>query len=193
MIDYIKGIITSINPASVSIETGGIGYSINISLHTFSSINGMNECRILIHQVIREDAHLLFGFADEEERSIFRHLISVSGIGANTARMMLSSLTPGEIVNAIIESDVNLLKGVKGIGLKTAQRIIVDLKDKLGKHAVPGEIFAFEGNTTREEALSALVMLGFARSAVLKVLDKIIRDEKNLTVEDLIKRALKNL
>jgi holliday junction DNA helicase RuvA len=193
MIDYIKGIITAINPASVSIETGGIGYSVNISLNTFSSINGMKECKILIHQVIREDAHLLFGFAGEEERNIFRHLISVSGIGANTARMMLSSLNPGEIVNAIIESDVNLLKGVKGIGLKTAQRIIVDLKDKVGKHASPGEIFAFEGNTTREEALSALVMLGFARSVVLKVLDKLIREEKDLTVEDLIKRALKNL
>ena len=193
MIDYIKGVITSINPTSVSVETGGIGYSINISLNTFSSINGMKECRILIHQVIREDAHLLFGFANEEERSIFRQLISVSGIGANTARMMLSALNPGEIVQAIVESDVNLLKGVKGIGLKTAQRIIVDLKDKVGKHVVSGEIFAFEGNTTREEALSALVMLGFARSAVLKVLDKLTREEKNLTVEDLIKRALKNL
>lgn len=193
MIDYIKGVITSINPTSVSVETGGIGYSINISLNTYSSINGMTECRILIHQVIREDAHLLFGFANEEERSIFRQLISVSGIGANTARMMLSSLNPGEVINAIIESDVNLLKGVKGIGLKTAQRIIVDLKDKVGKHVVSGEIFAFEGNTTREEALSALVMLGFARSAVLKVLDKLTREEKNLTVEDLIKRALKNL
>ena len=193
MIDYIKGIITSINPATVSIETAGIGYSVNISLNTFSKINGKDECKILIHEVIREDAHLLFGFADEAERSIFRLLISVSGIGANTARMMLSSLGPGEVETAVIESDVNMLKGVKGVGLKTAQRIIVDLKDKVGKHPVSGEIFAFENNTTREEALSALVMLGFARSAVLKVLDKIIMEEKDLTVEDLIKRALKNL
>ena len=193
MIDYIKGILTEMNPASISVETGGIGYSINISLHTYSRLSGKGECKILIHEVIREDAHLLFGFADDEERDIFRLLISVSGIGANTARMMLSSLTPAEVAGAIIESDVNLLKGVKGIGLKTAQRIIVDLKDKVGKHSTTGEIFAFEDNTKREEALSALVMLGFARSAVLKVLDRIIREEKNLTVEDLIKRALKNL
>ena len=193
MIDYIKGIITEMNPTSISVETGGIGYLINISLHTYSKLNGKGECKILVHEVIREDAHLLFGFADEEEREIFRLLISVSGIGSNTARMMLSSLSPREVESAVIESDVNLLKGVKGIGLKTAQRIIVDLKDKVGKHSAAGEIFAFEDNTKREEALSALVMLGFARSAVLKVLDKIIRDEKNLTVEDLIKRALKNL
>jgi Holliday junction DNA helicase RuvA len=143
--------------------------------------------------VIREDAHQLFGFADKEERDIFRLLISVTGIGANTARMMLSSLNPGEVEKAIIESNVNVLKSVKGIGLKTAQRVIVDLKDKVGKQSAAGEIFTFADNTKREEALSALVMLGFARSAVSKVLEKIIRDEKNLTVEDLIKRALKNL
>jgi len=120
-------------------------------------------------------------------------LISVTGVGANTARMMLSSLNPGEIEKAILGSDVNLLKSVKGIGLKTAQRVIVDLKDKLGKHAGSDEIFAFADNTKREEALSALVMLGFAKSTVSKVLDKIVREEKNLTVEDMIKRALKNL
>ena len=116
----------------------------------------------------REDAHQLFGFADKEERDIFSLLISVSGIGANTARMMLSSLSPSEIEKAIIESNVNLLKSVKGIGLKTAQRVIVDLKDKVGKQAGTGEIFTFEDNTKREEALSALVMLGFAKSAVIK-------------------------
>jgi Holliday junction DNA helicase RuvA len=193
MIDYIKGNITQITPTFISIETGGIGYSINISLTTFAKLEGKNDYKILIHEVIREDSHQLFGFADKEERDIFRSLISVTGVGAATARMMLSSLSPVEIEKAIIGSDVNLLKSVKGIGLKSAQRIIVDLKDKLGKQAGSGEIFTFTDNTRREEALSALVMLGFAKSAVLKVLDKIIREEKNLTVEDLIKKALKNL
>jgi Holliday junction DNA helicase RuvA len=193
MIDYIKGNITQITPTFLTIETGSIGYSVNISLTTFAKLEGKNDYKILIHEVIREDSHQLFGFADKEERDIFRSLISVTGIGAATARMMLSSLNPAEIEKAIIGSDVNLLKSVKGIGLKSAQRIIVDLKDKFGKQAGTGEIFAFADNTRREEALSALVMLGFAKSAVLKVLDKIIREEKNLTVEDLIKRALKNL
>jgi Holliday junction DNA helicase RuvA len=193
MINYIKGTITELNPASVTVETGGIGYFINISVNTFTKLDGKTECKIRGHEVIREDAHQLFGFADKDERDMFRHLISVSGIGANTARMMLSSLTSGEIENAIIESNVNLLKGVKGIGLKTAQRIIVDLKDKTGKLTASGEIFTIEDNTIRSEALSALIMLGFARSAVSKVLDKIIREDRNLTVEDLIKRALKNL
>lgn len=193
MIDYIKGSVTQITPAFVTIETSGIGYFINISLTTFSKLEKMTEAKILVHEVIREDAHQLYGFADEHERDIFRHLISVTGVGASTARMMLSSLNPTEIEQAIVGSDVNLLKSIKGIGLKTAQRIIVDLKEKLGKQAGSGEIFAFADNTNREEALSALVMLGFAKNAVSKVLDKIVREEKNLTVEEMIKRALKNL
>jgi Holliday junction DNA helicase RuvA len=193
MIDYIKGNITQITPTFVLIETGGIGYLVNISINTFSLLEGKTDSKILIHEVIREDAHQLFGFADAGEREIFRLLISVSGVGANTARMMLSSLSPGEIERAIASSDVHVLQGVKGIGMKTAQRIIVDLKDKLGKHAASGEIFTLTDNTNREEALSALVMLGFAKSAVAKILDKIVREEKSLTVEDMIKRALKNL
>ena len=193
MIDYIKGAITRITPTFLTLETGGIGYFVNISITTFSKLEGKSEYKVLVHEVIREDSHQLFGFADKEERDIFRLLISVTGIGANTARMMLSSLTPSEIEKAIIESNVNVLKSVKGIGLKTAQRAIVDLKDKVCKQPATGEIFTFEDNTKREEALSALVMLGFAKSAVSKVLEKIIREEKNLTVEDLIKRALKNL
>jgi Holliday junction DNA helicase RuvA len=193
MIDYIKGAITRITPTFLTLETGGIGYFINISVTTFSKLEGKNEYKILVHEVIREDSHQLFGFADSEERNIFRLLISVTGVGANTSRMMLSSLNPGEIEKAILGSDVDVLKSVKGIGLKTAQRIIVDLKDKLGKQAGSGEIFGFADNTKREEALSALVMLGFAKSAVSKVLDKIVREEKILTVEDMIKRALKNL
>jgi holliday junction DNA helicase RuvA len=193
MIDYIKGDIIQITPTFLILETGGIGYLVNISLTTFSRLEGKKEFKILVHEVIREDSHQLFGFADNEERDIFRLLISVSGVGANTARMMLSSLTSAEIEKAILGSDADLLKSVKGIGLKTAQRIIVDLKDKLGKHTGSGEIFAFADNTRREEALSALVMLGFAKSAVSKALDNIVRNEKNLTVEDMIKRALKNL
>jgi Holliday junction DNA helicase RuvA len=193
MIDYIKGTITKISPTFLTIETGGLGYFVSISLTTFSKLESKNEFKVLVHEVIREDSHQLFGFADNEERDIFRLLISVSGVGANTARMMLSSLTPGEIEKAIIGSDVVTLKSVKGIGLKTAERIIVDLKDKLGKQTGTGEIFAFADNTRREEALSALVMLGFAKGAVSKVLDKIVREEKNLAVEDMIKKALKNL
>jgi len=193
MIDYIKGTITQVTPTFLTIETGGVGYFVNISLNTFTRLDGKNEFKLLVHEVIREDSHQLFGFADKEERDIFRLLISVTGVGAATARMMLSSLNPAEVEKAVIGSDVNTLKSVKGIGLKTAQRIIVDLKDKVGKQAGTGEIFAFTDNTKREEALSALVMLGFARSAVLKALDKIVREEKNLTVEEMIKKALKNL
>jgi Holliday junction DNA helicase RuvA len=193
MIDYIKGTITQVTPTFLTIETGGVGYFVNISLTTFSKLEGKSDYKVLIHEVIREDAHLLFGFADKEEREIFRFLISVTGVGASTARMMLSSLSPGEVERAIIGSDVNVLKSVKGIGLKTAQRIIVDLKDKLGKQSGTGEIFALADNTRRDEALSALVMLGFAKGAVSKVLEKIVREDKDLTVEDMIKRALKNL
>jgi len=193
MIEYIKGNITQITPTSLIIETGGIGYFLNISVSTFSRLEGKSEYKILVHEVIREDSHQLFGFADNDERNIFRLLISVTGVGANTARMMLSSVNPAEIEKAILGSDVNLLKSVKGIGLKTAQRIIVDLKDKVGKHAASGEIFAFADNTKREEALSALVMLGFAKSAVAKVIEKIARENKDLTVEEMIKMALKNL
>jgi Holliday junction DNA helicase RuvA len=193
MIDYIKGKLTELTPTYIVVENEGIGYLLSISLSTFSSLEGKESCKILVHEVIREDSHQLYGFAEKQERDIFRLLISVTGVGAGTARMMLSSLSYGEIEKAILGSDVNSLKGVKGIGLKTAQRIIVDLKDKLGKQSGTGEIFAFTDNTKREEALSALVMLGFGKSAVLKVLDGIIRDEKNLTVEDMIKRALKSL
>ncbi len=193
MINYIKGIITEISPAHVIVETAGIGYFVSISLNTFTKFEKKSEITVLIHEVIREDTHQLFGFADEAERTMFRYLISVSGIGANTARMMLSSMTPADIEKAIVESDVNILKSIKGIGLKTAQRIIVDLKDKVGKPASVAEIFTTEDNTRREEALSALVMLGFNRSAVIKVLDRLIREDRNQSVEELVKKALKIL
>jgi Holliday junction DNA helicase RuvA len=193
MIDYIKGKLAELTPTFAVVENEGIGYYTSISLSTFSRLEGRSDCKILVHEVIREDSHQLFGFADKEERDIFRLLISVSGVGAGTARMMLSSLSHDEIEKAILGSDVNTLKSIKGIGLKSAQRIIVDLKDKVGKQSGTGEIFAFTDNTKREEALSALVMLGFGKSAVFKVLDRIIREEKNLTVEELIKKALKSL
>lgn len=193
MIDFIKGKLVELTPTFIVVENDGIGYNLSVSLSTFSKLEGRNDCKILVHEVIREDSHQLFGFAEKEERDIFRLLISVSGVGAGTARMMLSSLSHDEIEKAILGSDVNTLKSIKGIGLKSAQRIIVDLKDKVGKQPGTGEIFAFTDNTKREEALSALVMLGFGKSAVFKVLDRIIREEKDLTVEELIKKALKSL
>jgi len=193
MLEYIKGTIEELTPTFIIVENEGTGYHINISLSTFTKLEGKRDYKIFVHEVIREDSHQLFGFADKTERDIFRHLISVTGVGPGTARMMLSSLNSDEIERAILGSDVAVLKGIKGIGIKTAQRIIVDLKDKLGKQSGTGEIFAFTDNTKKEEALSALVMLGFGKSAVIKVLDKIIREEKSLTVEDMIKKALKSL
>ena len=193
MIDYITGTVTELNPACAVVECNGIGYDINISLNTFSALEKDASCKILIHEAIRDDAHLLYGFATADERNLFRQLITVSGVGAGTARMMLSSLTPSDLREAIISGNVAILKGVRGIGLKTAQRIIVDLKDKIGKHAVSGEILAFSDNTAREEALSALVMLGFARSSVLKVIDNILRENNKLQVEEIVRKALKLL
>jgi len=193
MIDYIKGTVTELNPAFVVVEFNGIGYNINISLNTYSTLDKSVTCKILIHEAIREDAHLLFGFSSDDERDLFRQLISVSGVGAGTARMMLSSIRPPELREAIISGDVGILKAVKGIGLKTAQRIIVDLKDKIGKHAGSGEIIAFSDNTAREESLSALVMLGFARNSAAKVIDNLLRENKTLQVEEIVRRALKLL
>ena len=193
MIEYIKGKITSLSPAHVIVENGGLGYFINISLSTFSRLENMDECSLLVHEIIREDAHLLFGFFEKAERDVFRLLISVSGVGANTARMMLSSVEASGIERAILESDVGMLKGIKGIGAKTAQRIIVDLKDKVGKSGETGEIFAAEGNTIRQEAFTALVMLGFPKNSVNRTLEKLLKEERDLTVEQLIKKALKIL
>jgi len=193
MIEFINGKISSLTPTYIIVENAGIGYFINISLSTYTKLEGKEDCSLLIHEVIREDAHQLFGFFKEEERYIFRLLISVSGVGANTARMMLSSVEANGIEQAILQSDVNMLKGIKGIGAKTAQRIIVDLKDKVGKSADASEIFADEGNTIKEEAFTALVMLGFPKNSVNKTLEKLLREEKDLTVESLIKKALKRL
>ncbi|NLE35652.1 MAG: Holliday junction branch migration protein RuvA [Bacteroidales bacterium] len=193
MIDYITGTVTELNPACVVVECNGIGYSINISLNTYAALDKTDRCKILIHESIREDAYILFGFITEDERDLFRQLLTVSGVGAATARIMLSSVKPPDLREAIISGDVGILKGVKGIGLKTAQRIIVDLKDKVGKHVGSGEIIAFSDNTAREEALSALVMLGFARNSATKVVDNLLREDKKLQVEEIVRRALKLL
>jgi Holliday junction DNA helicase RuvA len=193
MFEYIKGVIDDLTPTSVIVETSGIGYFLNISLNTYSKLSGRKEAQLYLHQVVREDAHLLFGFFDANERGVFRHLISVSGVGANTARMMLSSLTPSEIQTAIVTSDVKTLQGVKGIGAKSAQRIIIELKDKLGKDTDISDFSLPQNNTSKEEALSALVMLGFAKNSVTKVIDKIFTANLDASVEDLIKLALKQL
>ncbi len=193
MYEYIQGKLTEVSPTYAVVETGNIGYFINISLNTYSNISGRNEVKLLIHQIVREDAQLLYGFADKHEREIFRMLISVSGIGANTARLMLSSLSPSELSKAIMEADINLLRSIKGIGAKSAQRVVVDLKEMVGNSGDISEIFDEESNTLKEESLSAVVMLGFSKASVQKVLDKILREERDITVEELVKKALKRL
>jgi Holliday junction DNA helicase RuvA len=193
MYEFITGRISEITPTYIVLESNGIGYLIHISLSTYSQIQAKKEIKLLIHQIVREDAHLLYGFFSRLERDIFRLLISVSGIGANIARMMLSSLTPVEIQQAILGNDVVLLTSIKGVGTKSAQRIILDLKDKVGRAVVDEEIFAVKDNRIKQEALSALVMLGFSKSAVDKAIHKILSENKDIVVEDLIKRALKSL
>lgn len=193
MYDFIRGSIIERNPASIVIETAGIGFIVNISLNTYSKISQKSEGLIYLHQVIREDAHLFYGFADKNERELFRYLISVNGVGANTAIMMLSSMNPDEIAVAVTTENVAVLKGIKGIGIKTAQRIIIDLKDKLGKFRESDQIFVLPDNTILNEALSALVMLGFVKKDAEKVVSKILQEQPQITVESVIKQALKRL
>lgn len=193
MYDFIKGKLAELNPAYAVVEAGGVGYVINVSLNTFAALEGKSDVMVYLHQVVREDAHLLYGFATVSERELFRHLISVSGVGANTARVILSSLSADEIAQAIMQGDVNTLKQIKGIGLKTAQRIVIDLKDKLGKSALEQDIFASSNNTVKQEALSALVMLGFTKSLAEKTIEQLFKKNPSHTVESLIKDALKGL
>lgn len=193
MYEFIRGSVADLNPASIVVEAGGIGYLINISLNTYSKVSGKQEVNLLVHQVVREDAHVLYGFAERRERDLFRNLISVSGVGASTAIMMLSSLNPDELSAAVATGNVDVLKAVKGIGAKTAQRIIIDLKDKLGKIPESGQILVSPDNTLQIEALSALVMLGFAKKDAEKAVSKIISDDPGATVERVIKTALKRL
>jgi Holliday junction DNA helicase RuvA len=193
MFEFIEGRIVEKTPAFLILQDGGTGYYINISLFTYSGIAAEGVSRVYIHQVIREDANILYGFHTKQEREIFRFLISVSGIGANTARMILSSLSPDEVTQAIMEGNVSVLQGIKGIGGKTAQRIIVDLKDKIAKGVNIDELFLTERNTIREEALSALVALGFGKKQAEKVVGKLLSKEPGLTVEEVVKQALKLL
>jgi holliday junction DNA helicase RuvA len=191
--EYISGKLTELTPAVAVLEQGGIGYLIQISLQTYSTLRGKEQAILLIEEVIREDAHTLFGFASGEEREMFRMLISVTGIGPNSARMMLSSLTTPDIRRAVQTDNVSVLKSVKGIGIKTAQRVIIDLRDKIGKTEEAGGILPVMGNTSKDEALSALVMLGFGRNESIKVLDQILKDQPLHGAEELVKHALKKL
>ena len=194
MIHHIEGRLIEKSPTHAILETNGIGYFLNISLITFSKLGTDENCKLYTHLSIKEDAHILYGFAEKSEREIFRQLISVNGVGASTARIMLSSMTAEEITTAIVTSDVNALKSIKGIGAKSAQRIIVDLKDKLGKiDGIEQNILTFANNTNRDEALSALLALGFIKNSVEKVLNKVLKAQPDLDVENLIKEALKNL
>ncbi|SHE59355.1 Holliday junction branch migration protein RuvA [Dysgonomonas macrotermitis] len=192
MIDYIKGEITELTPASVTLETGGIGYFISISLNTYSALEHKKNEKLFIHESIREDAHQLFGFINKQERDLFIYLISVSGIGASTARMILSSMTIPELELVISTGNVDMLKTVKGIGLKTAQRIIVDLKDKI-KVSGEGSLDTGISSETASESIAALVMLGFAQVPSQKAVARILKEKPDSSIEQIIKAALKIL
>lgn len=195
MIHHIEGRLVEKTPTYAVIDAGGVGYIMQISLNTFSKIGDSEKCKLYTEQLyVRDDMPRFFGFADVAERNLFRLLVSVSGVGGTSALLMLSSLSAAEIQTAIATGNVALIKSVKGIGEKTAQRIIVDLKGKMGKEELSSDFFVSSNNTLKEEALSALVALGFNKSAADKVLDKIVRTEgAGLSVEQLIKSALKNL
>ena len=201
MIEYIRGGLAELSPATAVIDCNGLGYAVNISLNTYAAIQGKKECKLYIYEAIREDAYVLYGFADKQERELFLLLISVSGIGGNTARMILSALSPAELVNVISTENANLLKTVKGIGLKTAQRVIVDLKDKIktGTASAGSTIGSLGGTLSaanaqvQEEAIAALTMLGFAQAPSQKVVLAILKDEPDAPVEQVIKLALKRL
>lgn len=194
MYSFIEGKIAELSPANAVIDCSGIGYLISISLNTYMKLTGKESCRLFTHLVVREDALVLFGFADEYERTMFQHLISVSGIGPNTARLILSAMSPDEIAEAIIRENVKLLQSIKGIGGKSAQRIIIDLKDKMQKDSPVREILGSTHNTSRAEALSALVMLGFNKTLAEKAIEQVQKTEgMALPVEQIIKSALKIL
>ena len=194
MIEYIRGEVVELTPTLAVIDCQGVGYGLNISLTTYSTLAVGRETRLYVYEAIREDAHLLYGFIDRRERELFLLLISVSGVGPNTARMILSSLSPAELEQGIASGQVNLLKSVKGIGAKTAERIIVDLKDKI---KAGGDTLLISHTTQQQElqdeAVAALVMLGFAQAASQKVVQKLLKENPALKVEEVIKTALKML
>lgn len=196
MIDYIKGVVAEITPTSATIEANGIGYQMNISLNTYGAITDKPSVKLYVYESIREDTYQLFGFIDKHERELFMMLISVSGVGPSTARVILSSLSSSELENVIATENATLLQTVKGIGAKTAQRIIVDLKDKIKLTDDSGTIISAKGPTltnTGHEAVSALVMLGFVQNASQKVVSKLIKEKPSMPVEAIIKEALKRL
>ena len=193
MITQLRGRLIEKSPTAVVIDCGGVGYELNISLHTFSQLGEDENLKLFTHLQVREDSHTLFGFFTSVERSVFRLLISVSGIGASTARTMLSSLEPNQIQKAILSDDLNTIKSVKGIGLKTAQRVLIELKDKMLNLFEGEEIQPFTNNTIKEEALSALEVLGYSRKSSEKVIDNVIQSAPKSSVEELIKAALNKL
>ncbi|WP_423147420.1 Holliday junction branch migration protein RuvA [Rubrolithibacter danxiaensis] len=194
MYAYIDGKLVFKSPTHVIIDTNGIGWHILISLNTYSALKDQERCKLFTWLHVKEDAHTLYGFADEGERRLFQHLISVSGIGPNTGRMILSSITPGEIQTAIVKGDVSLIKSIKGIGPKSAQRIILELQDKLKKEGLETLTALPQYNTAKDEALSALIMLGFAKNLAEKAIDQAMKtNSEGLSVEQLIKIALKSL
>ena len=195
MIEYIKGTIVELTPTDVVLECGGIGYICPISLQTYEKFQNQDKITVYVHHYIREDEEIFFGFATKDERELFRLLISVSGIGVASARMMLSSLTSDEIRNAILSEDINRIKSVKGIGLKSAQRLVLELKDKIVKGAGTDNTVLFQpaANAIADEATTALVMLGFSKAAISKVMPSILKANPGAKVEEIIKIALKKL
>jgi Holliday junction DNA helicase RuvA len=194
MIDYLKGTITALTPSAVVVDINGVGYFVKISLPTFSGLKENTEGKLFIHEIIREDTYDLYGFLNVAEREVFRQLISVSGIGANTARLILSSLSVIELQNAIATGAVDVIKQIKGIGLKTAQRLIVDLKDKIGlSDGNESNFLTSSNNRIKEESLSALIALGFTKKQVEKMIDKVLKDSPEMGVEEVIKIVLKGL
>lgn len=193
MITHLRGKLVEKNPTDIIVECGGVGYFLNISLHTHALIPEQENIFILTYLQVREDAQTLFGFMEKAERELFVRLISVSGIGASTARTMLSSLSPSQIIEAITTEDVPTIKSVKGIGAKTAQRVIIDLKDKLGAVGDVNKTLTSQGNTHKEEALSALETLGYTKKQSDKIVKKVVSENPEATVETIIKLALKNL
>ena len=193
MITHLRGKLVEKNPTYAIVECAGVGYFLNISLHTFSLLTDEENIFIYTDLLVKEDSHTLFGFAERAEREVFRLLISVSGVGASTARTMLSSLSPADVRDAIANGDGPTIQSVKGIGAKTAQRVILDLKDKIVKVYDIGEVSQQSNNTNKEEALSALEVLGFAKKQAEKVIDKIVAQQPDANVETIIKLALKNL
>ena len=193
MITHLQGKLVEKTPTQVVIDCNGVGYHVNISLHTYSLLPNSDFIKLFTHLQIKEDAHTLFGFVEKSEREIFKLLLSVSGIGASIARTMLSSLDPKQIINAIASGDVVTIQSIKGIGTKTAQRVILDLKDKIVKMYDLDEVSMSQSNTNRDEALSALEVLGFVRKTPEKVIEKIIKEDPEATVESIIKKALKSL